>query len=100
MNFPFIGFTPDKGEPMLNSVMGSDLYGDLCSAKNKQLFVQVNAQGTAPFQGAVFGVPKEMLSLVTVFVNQDYPFQVSVGLVLKIKSNRKFFTTRVPKVIK
>ena len=36
---------------MMNSLSGEAVYIDLCAAKDKKLFVQINAQGQHPFQG-------------------------------------------------
>ena len=35
----------------MNSLSGEAVYIDLCAAKDKKLFVQINAQGQHPFQG-------------------------------------------------
>ena len=42
---------PEKENMMMNSLSGEAVYIDLCAAKDKKLFVQINAQGQHPFQG-------------------------------------------------
>ena len=42
---------PKPVNSMMNSLSGSAVAVDLCSAKDKKLFVQINAAGEPPFQG-------------------------------------------------
>ena len=65
---------------MIGSLMGSGIDVDLCTAKNKQLFFSVNAAGEPPFQGTVMGVPTEISALILVVIDQNFPFEVSIGI--------------------
>ena len=44
-------FVMPPQEPMMNSLSGVGASIDLCKAKDKKLFVQINAKGKPPFQG-------------------------------------------------
>ena len=61
-----------------NNTLSIDV--DLCKAKNKQLFFSVNAAGEPPFQGTIMGVPPEMTAIILVVIDQNFPFEVSIGI--------------------
>ena len=73
-------FVMPPQRPMMNSLSGVGAIIDLCKAKNKKLFEQINAQGRPPFQGTVFGIPADFVPLVAIIINDQEPYDTSVGI--------------------
>lgn len=66
---------------MIRNLAGSFVYVDLCEAIDNQILFSIAINGVPPITGIAMGIPYAMKNLITIVVNQEYPYNVVVGLI-------------------
>ena len=66
---------------MIASIAGSTVYVDLCDSIKNQILFTIPISGIPPISGVTRGVPKEAQPLISINVDQDYPYDVIVAFV-------------------
>jgi len=66
---------------MIMSLMGSNAYVDLCEAIDDKILFTIAINGEPPIVGKAMGISSDLQRLVTIVVNQEYPYNVVIGLV-------------------